>query len=103
MFGRASIYLRIKPSSIVQKFAEVWLQNPSISLTFGVTLLSHSPVETTHSKRNSALDWLSDLPSTTPQKRLSGTCEWILQTDEFHAWLGSNPDKQYLWLKGNGN
>ncbi|PTB54390.1 hypothetical protein M431DRAFT_17702 [Trichoderma harzianum CBS 226.95] len=33
--------------------------------------------------------------------RATGTCEWILETDELTAWLGQEKTSNVLWLYGN--
>lgn len=58
-----------------------------------------------YDKDTELLDWLSDLPfekhhRKIQSRRTNGTCEWILQQQEFQDWR-DRPQTSTLWLHGS--
>ena len=58
-----------------------------------------------YDKDTELLDWLSDLPfekhhRKIQSRRTNGTCEWILQQQEFQDWR-DRPQSSTLWLHGS--
>ncbi|KAF8244040.1 hypothetical protein K440DRAFT_663731 [Wilcoxina mikolae CBS 423.85] len=66
-----------------------------------------SPSDEVEQKMIKILDSLSQVPyksdhTTTQQKRVSGTCEWLLRNDQFQQWKNQN-SSSLLWLHGKSS